>query len=247
MTKVLAIIKRETIAYFSSPLAYIVLTAFLFMQGYVFYIIISYLNDPRARVMEPLRLVFGGTIFFWLFLLFIASIITMRLVAEELRSGTVETLLTSPVTELQVVVGKFLAAVFFYTVLWLPLLIYVLLLSRYAAVDLRVVAAFYVGVILLGGMLISVGLFASTLSRNQIIAAVIAFALFFVFFSAGLAEQLLVSSSWGKSVLAHMNLWTQMDDYARGIVDTRHVVFTISVALLFLFLAGKSLEARKWR
>jgi ABC-2 type transport system permease protein len=247
MTKVLAIIKREIIAYFSSPLAYIVLTAFLFMQGYVFYIIISYLNDPRARVMEPLRLVFGGTIFFWLFLLFIASIITMRLVAEELRSGTIETLLTSPVTELQVVAGKFLAAVIFYTVLWLPLLIYVLLLSRYTAVDLRVVAAFYLGVILLGGMLIAVGLFASTLSRNQIIAAVIAFALFFVFFSAGLAEQLLVSSSRARAVLAHMNLWTQMDDYARGIVDTRHVVFTISVALLFLFLASKSLEARKWR
>ena len=103
MTKVLAIIKREIIAYFSSPLAYIVLTAFLLMQGYIFYVILSYLNNPMTQAMTPMRLFFGGTVFFWLFLLFVIPVITMRLVAEERRSGTIEVLLTAPLTELQVI------------------------------------------------------------------------------------------------------------------------------------------------
>jgi ABC-2 type transport system permease protein len=95
MTKTLAIVRRELIAYFSSPLAYIVLTAFLLMQGYIFYIIVSYLNNPMTQAMTPLRLFFGGTVFFWLFMLFVVPVITMRLIAEERRSGSIEVLLTS--------------------------------------------------------------------------------------------------------------------------------------------------------
>ena len=89
MRKIWAIIRRELIAYFSSPLAYIVMTAFLLMQGYIFYLLVSFLNNPQAPSMAPLRLFFGGTIFFWLFLLFVVPVITMRLIAEERRSGTV--------------------------------------------------------------------------------------------------------------------------------------------------------------
>ncbi len=120
MRKIWAIIRRELIAYFSSPLAYIVMTAFLLMQGYIFYLIVSFLNNPQTPAMTPLRLFFGGTIFFWLFLLFVVPVITMRLIAEERRSGTIEVLLTSPVTEAQVVIGKFVAALIFYVALWLP-------------------------------------------------------------------------------------------------------------------------------
>jgi len=97
MRKIWAIIRRELIAYFSSPLAYIVMTAFLLMQGYIFYLLVSFLNNPQTPSMTPLRLFFGGTIFFWLFLLFVVPVITMRLIAEERRSGTIEVLLTSPV------------------------------------------------------------------------------------------------------------------------------------------------------
>jgi len=141
MKKVVAIVQRELIAYFSSPLAYIVLTAFLLMQGYIFYIIVSYLNNPMTQAMTPLRLFFGGTIFFWLFLLFVIPVITMRLVAEERRSGTIEVLLTSPVSEAQVIAGKFVAALIFYVVLWMPTLIYVVILKRYSEIDLLPVAA----------------------------------------------------------------------------------------------------------
>jgi ABC-2 type transport system permease protein len=247
MTKILAIVRRELIAYFSSPLAYIVLTAFLLMQGYIFYIIVSFLNNPMTQAMTPLRLFFGGTVFFWLFLLFTVPVITMRLLAEERRSGTIEVLLTSPVTEGQVIAGKFLAALLFYVVLWLPTLIYVVLLKQHSSIDLRPVLAGYLGVLLVGFLFLAVGTFTSTLTNNQLIAAIIAFAVLIALFSIGLVEQLLVSSSVIRDALGYMNLWTHMDDYAKGIVDTRHVVYELSVGLLFLFLAAKSLEVKKWR
>jgi ABC-2 type transport system permease protein len=247
MKKIVAIVRRELVAYFSSPLAYIVLTAFLLMQGYIFYIIVSYLNNPMTRAMTPLRLFFGGTIFFWLFLLFVVPVITMRLVAEERRSGTIEVLLTSPVSEAQVIGGKFLAALIFYVVLWLPTILYVAILKQHSEIDLLPVAAGYVGVLLIGFLFLGVGTFTSTLTDNQLVAAIMAFAAMILLFSLGLVEQLLVSSSAIRDALGHMNLWTHMDDYAKGIVDTRHVVYEVSVGLLFLFFAAKSLEVKKWR
>jgi len=246
MRKTWAIVRREHIAYFSSPLAYIVMTAFLLMQGYIFYLIVSFLNNPQTPAMTPLRLFFGGTIFFWLFLLFVVPVITMRLIAEERRSGTIEVLLTSPVNEMQVVLAKFAAALAFYIALWLPTLLYVLVLTRHSEIDLGPVLAGYVGVLLLGFLFLAVGTFTSTLTNNQLIAAIIAFAAMVLFFSIGLVEQLVMSSTF-KAVLGHMNLWTQMDDFAKGIVDSRHVIYQLSVGMLFLFLAAKSLEVKKWR
>ncbi len=247
MRKTLAIIRRELVAYFSSPLAYIVLTAFLLMQGYIFYVIVSFLNNPSTQAMTPLRLFFGGTVFFWLFLLFTVPVITMRLIAEERRSGTIEVLLTSPVSEGQVIAAKFIAALIFYVVLWLPTFLYVVVLARHSEIDLMPVAAGYIGVLLVGFLFLAVGTFTSTLTDNQLIAAIIAFALLIVLFSIGLVEQLLVSSSVLRDAFGYMNLWTHMDDYAKGIVDTRHVVYALSVGILFLFLATKSLEVKKWR
>lgn len=247
MRKTWAIVRRELIATFSSPLAYVVMTAFLLMQGYIFYLLVSFLNDPQTPAMTPLRLFFGGTIFFWLFLLFMVPVITMRLIAEERRSGTIEVLLTSPLTEYQVVIGKFLAALAFYVALWLPTVLYVLILKRHSEIDLGPVVAGYIGVLLLGFLFVAVGTLASTLTDNQLIAAIIAFAAMVLLFSIGLVEQLLISTSFFKEALAHMNLWTQMDDFAKGIVDTRHVVYQLSAGVLFLFLAAKSLEVKKWR
>lgn len=247
MGKVLAIVRRELIAYFSSPLAYIVLTAFLLMQGYIFYILVSFLNNPQTQAMTPLRLFFGGTVFFWLFLLFTVPVITMRLIAEERRSGTIEVLLTSPVSETQVVVGKFMAALMFYIALWLPTFLYVVILKQYSTIDLMPVASGYLGVFTMGFLFLAVGTFTSTLTDNQLIAAIIAFAFLILLFSIGLVEQLLVSSSMLRDAFGYMNLWAHMDDYAKGIVDTRHLIYEVSVGLLFLFLATKTLEVKKWR
>lgn len=246
MRKTWALLRRELAAYFSSPLAYLVLTAFLFFNGYVFWLITAFLNDPRTQAMAPLRLMFGGTIFFWLFLLFVVPVLTMRLLAEERRSGTLEVLLTSPVSEAQVVIAKFLAALVFYLFLWLPTTVYVWILSTYSEIDLGPVAGGYLGIALLGAMFCAVGLFTSALSKNQIVAAIFAFALLFVLFSVGFLEQLAAAPAL-RSALSYMNLWDHMEDFSRGLVDTRHVVYSLSLAGLFLFLATKSLEAGKGR
>jgi ABC-2 type transport system permease protein len=247
MGKLAAIVRRELIAYFSSPLAYMVLTAFLFMQGVIFYVIMYHLGRPGNISLTPLGAFFGGTFFFWLFLLFVVPVITMRLISEELRSGTIEVLLTSPVTEGQVIAGKFIAAFLFYCVLWLSTVVYVVIVRQHSSIDLLPVLCGYLGVLLLGFMFIGIGTFASTLTKNQLIAAILTFALLIVLFSVPLFEGVM-SPGAVKSALAHMNLMSQMsDDFAQGILDTRHVIYQLSVGLLFLFLATKSLEAKKGR
>lgn len=246
MGKTVALLKRELMAYFSSPLAYVILTAFLFINGYVFALIVGYLNDPRTPPMAAFKLLFGGTIFFWLMLLFVLPVITMRLIAEERRSGTLEVLLTSPVSETQVVISKFLAALAFYLFLWLPTVIYVLLLARYSKVEVGPVVAGYLGIALLGVLFLAIGTLTSALVKNQIVAAVFAFALLLVVFSLGLVENL-VPGGVLKEALGYMNLWEHMDDFSKGIVDTRHIVYPISGAGFFLFLATRALEASKGR
>ncbi|MDD5562549.1 MAG: ABC transporter permease [Thermoanaerobaculaceae bacterium] len=246
MRKLFALVERELLAYFSSPLAYVVLTAFLFINGYVFYLIVAFLNDPRTQAMAPLKLLFGGTIFFWLYLLFVVPVITMRLLAEERRTGTLEVLLTSPVSEGQVVAGKFIAAFVFYLFLWLPTWVYVWILAGHATIDFGPVWAGYLGIAVLGLLFLSVGTFTSALVRNQIIAAILAFAVLVVVFSIGLVENIATGAAL-KGALGYMNLWNHMDDFAKGIVDTRHLVYSLSLTGLFLFLATKALEASKGR
>jgi ABC-2 type transport system permease protein len=241
-----AIIRRELIAYFSSPLAWIVMAAFLLLQGALFALIIGYLSQPGQSSMSILQAFFGGTIFFWFFLV-VAPLITMRLVAEERRSGTIEVLLTAPVTETQVILGKFGAALAFYLALWLPTVIYVLMVKSRASVDWGAVASSYLGVVLFGALFVSLGLFASTLTRNQVIAAVIAFAGLIVLFGLPLLRGLMVSSSPVAAIVDHVDLWQQMADFSRGIVDTRYLVYGLSLTCLFLLASTKSLELAKWR
>ena len=146
----LATFGRELRAYFFSPLAYVVLTFFLLVNGYVFWLIVSYLNDPRAQAGAlPL---FGQTIFFWLVLLFVAPVLTMRLLSEERRSGTIEMLMTAPVTETQVVLGKYAAALGYYAFLWLPTLVYVWVVAHFGSVDPGPVLSGYLGVLGIGAL-----------------------------------------------------------------------------------------------
>lgn len=241
-----AIVRRELIATFSSPLAFIVMAAFLLLQGALFALIIGYLSQPGQSSLSILQAFFGGTIFFWFFLV-VAPLITMRLVAEERRSGTIEVLLTSPVTETQVIIGKFIAVLIFYLALWFPTLIYVLMVKSQAAVDWGAVAASYLGVALFGALFVSLGLFASTLARNQIVAGVLAFTGLILLFGLPLMRGLLTSSSTFATIIDHADLWQHMTDYSKGIVDTRHMVYELSLTGLFLFLSTKSLELTKWR
>lgn len=242
----LATLGRELRAYFFSPLAYVVLAFFLLVNGYVFWLILSYLNDPRARAGAPLELFFGQTIFFWLVLLFVAPILTMRLVAEERKTGTIELLMTAPISETQVVLGKYAAALAFYLFLWLPTLTYVAVVEYHGSVDWGPVASGYLGVIGIGALFLAFGLFASALAKNQIVAAIVAFAGLMVLFTFGLLENL-VTGEAAKEIFGYLNLWQHMDEFSKGIVDTRRLVYYLSASALLVFLTGRVLAAKKWR
>ncbi|HKA37954.1 MAG TPA: ABC transporter permease [Thermoanaerobaculia bacterium] len=245
MRKFLAIVAREWRAYFYSPLAYVIMAAFLVINGLVFYAIVNFLNSPNAPKGQALPYLFTNY-YFWIYNLIFVPVIAMRLIAEERKSGTIEILLTSPVTETEVVLGKFVGALGFFLTLWAPTLIYVWILRSQIPIDLGPVAAGYLGIVLLGGYFLSVGTFASTLTKNQIVAAILAFGMLIPIFSTGLAESMITDPA-KRDILGYFNLWDHMEDFARGIVDSRRVIYYVSATVLFLFLAVISLTAKKER
>lgn len=246
MNGILANLNREFRAYFFSPLAYIVAALVLLINGVVFWLIVSYLNDPRAAIGAPLQLFFGQTFFFWLVIVFVAAVLTMRLLSEERRSGTIEVLMTAPVTEEQVVIGKYLAAMGFYIFLWLPTLAYPALLAYYSEVDWGPVATGYIGILGIGSLFLAVGLLASALSRTQLVAAVLTFAFLVFMIIVGFMETLFTDESI-LALFGYLNLMQHMDDFGKGVVDTRRLVYYFSSTALFLFLSARALESRKWR
>jgi ABC-2 type transport system permease protein len=246
MKAVWATYSRELRAYFFSPLAYVVLFFFLLINGIAFSIIVSSLSDPRSPAGPPLEYFFGGTFLFWLVLLFITPVLTMRLISEELRSGSVEVLMTAPITEGQVVAGKYLAVLTFYAFLWAPTLAYAGLLAHHAKVDWGPVAAGYVGILSLGALLLAMGTFASALTKSQLVAAMITVALLIPLFLFGLVDSLF-NGQVAKQVIGYLSLSSHMEELARGIVDTRRLVFYASWTWFFLFLASRALEDKKWR
>ena len=243
MNGALATFRRELRAYFFSPLAYIVLFFFLAVNGFIFIFLIGELSDPRSPGGPPFSYFFRAT---WLMLLLIVPVLTMRLVSEELRSGSIEVLMTAPVTEGQVIVGKFLAALTFYAFLWAPTLAYGLMISAYQKVDWGPIFAGYVGVLLIGSLFLAIGIFSSATTKSQLLAAMMTAALLFLLFLFGVFEQL-VNNDTAKQALGYIGIWNHIDEFASGIVDTRRLVFYLSGTLFFLFLASRALEDKKWR
>lgn len=249
MINILTVLRRELMSTFFTPTAWVLLALFLLVQGYSFYLFMELINQPGAPHGAVLRYFFGGTLLYWLFVIFIVCVITMRLLAEERRRGTLEALLTTPVTEAQVVVGKYLAALAFYCFLWLPTVAYVAVVAALAGpgdLSWGSVVAGYLGTLLVGASCLSVGVLGSALTRSQIVAATVTFALLSSFLLLG-ALDLFVSSPGARAVVAHLNLFEHMEEFARGIVDSRRVVFHLSVILFCLTAATKALEAKRWR
>lgn len=246
MSALWATFNRELRAYFLSPLAYLVLIFFLFANGFIFSVIMSFLNDPRTpATARPMDTMFN-TIFFWIILLFVCMVLTMRLLSEELRSGSIEVLMTAPITETQVVAGKYLAALAFFVALWLPTLVYAVIIAHYSKVDWGPIAGGYFGILCIGALFLSIGLFASSLTRSQLVAAIITFAMLMVVWAIGLLANL-VNNETAKQVFGYVNLLDHMDEFAKGIVDSRRLVYYLSVIFFFLFLTSRALEDRKWR
>jgi ABC-2 type transport system permease protein len=236
---------REIESNFYSPLSYIVLTMFLLLNGYSFYISIP---DSGGNVSDAIRYFLGLSWMSWLGTIFIPPLITMRLMAEEKKSGTIELLMTAPVTETQVVTAKFLGALFFYVFLWTPSLLYIIIIKRYGAIpDNGVIVSSYTGIFLLGASFIALGVLTSTLSGNQIVAAITALILNLLIFFIPLLSQVI---EWDALSRVLLDLWVLGHfefSFSKGVIDSFHLFFYGGLTVFFLFLAVRSLEARKWR
>lgn len=243
------LMRRELTGFFSSITGYVIIAAAAFLLGLSFVVlIINVGEDPQ---LVPITELFYMTQFFWLVLLIIVPVITMRLFALEKFSGTFETLMTTPVNDVQVVAAKFAAAITFYMVTWLPLLACLLFLrhftSNQSGFDPGVVGSTFLGILVLGCLFISLGCFASALTRSQVTAAMIALALCVSIFLVSFLAERVPGSDWKSQVLFFFGLPEQMHDFVRGIVDTRTVVFCVTTCFLFLFLTLRVIESRRWK
>ena len=232
-----AIAWKEIQVYFSSPTAYIVGLIFLALSGFFF---AQDLGDPFPEASLS-NFFEGATII----LVLLAPVLTMRLMAEEQKLGTIELLLTSPVRDWEVIVGKYLASLTFLLATLALTLYYTILLFVYASPDPGPILSGYLGLILYGGAALALGLLCSTLTSNQIVAAVVAIGILLALFFADLA--------WGSvggmasTVIGELSIKSHFDDFARGVIDTKHVVYFVSFIAFFLFLSIRALEFRRWR
>jgi ABC-2 type transport system permease protein len=248
MSKLCTLWRREIAAYFLSPIGYLVMVAFLFLIGGSFVTMVFAYNGQTtdSSVMQA----FFGTAFYWFALLILVPIITMRLFAEEKRLGTLETLMTAPVSDTAVVVSKFLGAATFFALLWLPTLLFAWILNRFAQsptpIDWGPVLTAYLGTMLLGCFYVSVGLLTSSLTHNQIVAAILGFAGIFVVFVVGLLSRL-IPPGWVQVLVNYVSSYDHMVDFARGQIDLRYVILYVTATVFMLFCTQKIVESRKWR
>jgi ABC-type transport system involved in multi-copper enzyme maturation permease subunit len=323
MTATLTLIRREFAGYFLSPIAYVVLAVFLAVTGHLFYLTLAQLTAAGPKGVEfPMQFMLADPSF-WLVYLFIPPLLTMRLFAEERSTGTLEMLMTAPLTDWQVVLSKYVACLAFYVILWVPTLLYLPVLldlgapavapvwtpyslaaaggagvallglvlmilptgtGRVAGLVLFVagaaaagvggwlhhqrdaehllfvpvganswpvapsVASSYLGVFLAGAMFLALGLFVSSLVRNQMVAAMVALFLSLGFIVAGIWRPEMDTGTLPYRVLFFFSVPLHFArDFSRGVIDSRHVVLYVSVALFCLFLTVRSLESRRWR
>ncbi|NCC50264.1 MAG: hypothetical protein EOM20_03515 [Spartobacteria bacterium] len=239
--------RREMSSTFLSLIAYLTGMFFLFIMGYSFWMLTTLLARGEAgnTVMDKVF----GSIFFWLAMLIIVPASTMRLFAEEMRSGTIETLMTAPVSDAAVVLAKYASALSFFVVMWIPTVAYAYVLRVFdplMSVDYGPMLSGYLGTLLVGAFYLSVGLLASSLTRYQLVALIITFALMCVAFLAGFIPYL-SSNPMVRNVGSYFSSAMHMLEFARGKVDTRPVVLYLTGTVFMLFATLKVVESRRWR
>jgi ABC-2 type transport system permease protein len=237
-------------SYFLSLTGYIILAAAAGILGASFIVLLKRIGPAPTPI--PLTDMFFVVDFFWLILVLGPPVITMRLFSLERFSGTFETLMTAPVTDLQVVLAKFTAGFLFYLVMWLPLLGCIFGVRYFAhdtsPLDVGALGTTFLGIGLIGGVLVAAGCCASALTRNQAVAAIMSLAFgVILYLLAVLAAGQGLDTSWKARALSCFAFIDQMQDFSRGIVDTRPVIFLASVTLFFLFLNLRIVESRRWK
>ncbi len=254
MGNMLAIAHKEVKAYFDSPIAYIIIGFFSLIFGYFYVALTSYFVgqsmqmgmtggeqslNVNQQLIAPLFLNASVVV------LFVLPSITMRTYAEEKRSGTIELLLTSPLTDLQIIMGKFLGAMTLWAAALAVTVIHIGVLFFFGTPEIWPVVTVYLGMLLMGGCFISVGLFISSLTKNQIVAAMATFAVFLLLWVIDWISSFVGPTA--QQVLPYLSITQHLDDFTRGVLDTRHLVYYISFIGFGLFLTARSVDTERWR
>jgi ABC-2 type transport system permease protein len=259
MRNIFVIAEREFKAYFTSPIAYVVLTIFVFLSGVFFNFFLGIMmqeatqramrSAQQGQLPDPLDMPgwIAQNFFNWIsfIMLFILPMITMALFSEEKKRGTIELLLTAPITDLQVVLGKFFAAAGFYVVLLLTTLVEMAVLYTYSTPASGPILTAYLGILLYGLAVLAIGMFISTLTENQIVSAVLSFAVILLFwlidvFSRSAGESV-------KAVLTYLSILDHLNEFLMGVLSTSHIIFYLSLISIGVFLTYRSLDSLRWR
>jgi ABC-2 type transport system permease protein len=254
MSNVLAIAHKELRAYFASPIAYIVIGFFALLFGWFYIGILDWFvrqglqgqmgmgptsMNVNQQMIRPLIL--NITVVF----LFLLPLITMRTYAEEKRSGTIELLLTSPLTDLEIVLGKFLGALGLYAVMVALTLIHFGLLFAFGKPEWKPLATAYLGLLLFGGCFIALGLFISSLTKNQIVAGAATFGVFLLLWVVDWIGESMGPT--GQAILKYLSMTEHLEDFVKGVIDTKHLVYYLSFIAFGLFLTVRSVDTERWR
>lgn len=256
MRNILAVAGKEIRSYFHSPIAYIVMTIYSALCGFFFYSFVATYLVQMFRMMQMggmgatpslneyiIRPMFEGVL--TVVLLLLLPLFTMRLFAEEKRSGTIELLLTSPLTDLDIILGKFLGALGLYLVLMLLTFIYIGMLFLYGNPTAKPLLATALGMLLFGSALLSLGLWISSFTKNQIIAGAVSFAAFLLLYVLDWVSS--YSTSKAGEVMSYLAFTTHFDNFAKGVIDVKDVIYYLSVVVMGIFLTARSVEALKGR
>jgi ABC-2 type transport system permease protein len=255
MRNILAIAQKELKSYFASPIAYIVIGLFALFYGYFYAVYLQvFLRDSMSMGQmgvnqqamnvnqQMLRPVLQNVT---VLLLFVLPAITMRSYAEERRSGTIELLLTSPVSDFQIIMGKFLGALALYAVMIALTMVHNGVLFIYGRPEWKPILTSYLGLLLLGGSFLSVGLFISTLTTNQIVAYIVTFSTFLLLWVISWIGSF--STGMFTDVTSYLSIIEHFDDFTKGVIDTTHVIYYLSLITFGLFLTARSVDTERWR
>jgi len=254
MRNIIAIAQKELKSYFASPIAYMVIGLFALLYGYFFAVMLQYfvragmnINPMQGQQamninQDMLRPVLQNVT---ILLLFVLPAMTMRTYSEERRSGTIELLLTSPITDWEIILGKFTGALGLYGVMLAVTLVHTAVLFVYGSPEWKPIIAAYLGLLLLGGSFLSVGLFISTLTTNQIVAYITTFSVFlFLWVISWLGS---FSTGFWTDLTSYLSIIEHFDDFSKGVIDTTHVIYYLSLITFGLFLTAKSVDTERWR
>lgn len=254
MWNVLAIARKELGSYFASPIAYVVVGLFALVFGYFYYVYVALFvrqSMQMGQFMGPQNVNINQQMIRYLLLntsvvaLFMLPMITMRTYAEEKRTGTIELLLTSPLTDLEIILGKFLGAMALYALMLGVTLPHMALLFWYGDPEWKPIASGYLGLLLLGGCFIALGLFVSSMTRNQIVAGALTFGLLLMLWVVNWMSDFAGPTT--REVLSFLSITEHFEDFAKGVIDTKHLVYYLSLIVFGLFLTAKSVDSDRWR